>query len=368
MSASSITTIPTLSQLTIFDKLPLHRLLHIDEVCRAWGGDVKLAALARRKKLVIVQNKKDLKNLKLPPYSDCDLFRLVKEDDGSPYKGLRLGLDHHALILKDLLTLPTMAMLTWCLPNLKVIRIVQKSANYSMLLSISSLLDRYRHKLTELTVKVYFNEVLPEDFVKKNEAQTAASNFFNSFCQSLNSLTALTSLELRLKAKHYVLQLPLAVLANAPDLAAVIGRLKSLCLRLDCFEENPYHSQSGTLLCQYIEANKQLNSFYCSNMDGNSPYRSLVTAAWQKVSIHYFSSFNEAAALQTLPQYSSLLELDVTYDIDYSSMLLLMRTLATSGACHSLIHVNFWEIWFQSEDQYLSKCHLPVLPSVKVLR
>ena len=147
--------LPELSLLSLFHSLPLHYLLHIDEVCSDWGR-LKTEALRQRKELIIVNNELNLDSLKWPDNGlfwntfDKHLVQMTNEEDGSPYIKLKTGLDRHVLVANSIT--PVMCdQITTLMPKLKVLRIFKFFSIDRDLEQINRLLAFYRDQLVELT-------------------------------------------------------------------------------------------------------------------------------------------------------------------------------------------------------------------------
>ncbi|KAH9409133.1 hypothetical protein TYRP_011411 [Tyrophagus putrescentiae] len=151
LSTVMLQDLPELSLLSLFHSLPLHYLLHIDEVCSDWGR-LKTDALRQRKELIIVNDEIHLEQLEWPDNGlfwsafDRHLVKVTNEEYGSPYIKLKTGLDQHALVATSIT--PVMCdQITTLMPKLKVLRILKFFGTLRELEQINRLLAFYRDQL-----------------------------------------------------------------------------------------------------------------------------------------------------------------------------------------------------------------------------
>ena len=198
-SETTISDLPELPLLTIFDFIPLPNLLHIDEVCRIWQG-LKPAALRRRRHLIIANEPADLEQLAQP--NQKRLLRLVLEEDGTPLVKLKLRLDRHAIFIgrAQPLRSETVDKVLELLPNLKVFRYVQRYGCYEELWKVKHLLTHYRQQLVEVTICFFGAVNLAGGQRSLIEVQHGFLAMFISLLTTLNRLSALRSLELTFQA------------------------------------------------------------------------------------------------------------------------------------------------------------------------
>ncbi|KAH9406490.1 hypothetical protein TYRP_013470 [Tyrophagus putrescentiae] len=233
-STVMIQHLPELSLLSLFHSLPLHYLLHIDEVCSDWGK-LKLEALRQRKELVIVEEKYFLDKFEWPnnglfwnPFDK--LIDLVKNEDGSPYIKRKVGLDNHTLFVNSI-TCGIADQITRLMPKLKALRIYYYYLNRKELEQINRLLTFYRHQLVEVNI-CFQGEIRSSETLLK------------SLFLILKSMTALKILNLDLNPLHseYLISADLSVLS----------RLEIVILK--GIEETCFFNQ----LKQYAEGNERL--------------------------------------------------------------------------------------------------------------
>ncbi len=228
--------------LNVFSWLPLRDLVHIDEVCSAFG-ELKLVALARRRHLYIVHSQEDLARLEAPEFRAAELLQHVKEDKGDNGEGKgdvplvkrKVRLDRHALItgVGRPLTAAQLDKIVDLMPNVAVLRLV-RAETYLELWKIKCLLNCYRPQLLELTLWFLNPEgasVLRNDV--DEDIDLVCSRFeelTTSVLHSVNSLPALRSLDLNLETPSA----PLPIEVRLPIIAA--GRRTTLrTLRLRTF-------------------------------------------------------------------------------------------------------------------------------------
>ncbi|KAH9392414.1 hypothetical protein TYRP_005490 [Tyrophagus putrescentiae] len=198
---TTISDLPELPLLTIFDFIPLLNLLHIDEVCLVWKG-LKPAALCRRRHLIIADDPADLYVLNDPAFDSDSFLEKILKDDGTPLVKPLANLDRHAIFLgfnKSLQT-ATMNRLIDLLPNLKVFRYVQYSGSYDELWRVKQLLTHYRHQLIEVNIDFHGKQGFYYDRQSFVAMQCTFLAMFICLLVTLNELTALRSLELTFQA------------------------------------------------------------------------------------------------------------------------------------------------------------------------
>ncbi len=197
-TTASISDLPQLPLLTIFDYIPLVDLLHIDEVCRAWQKQ-KPEACSRRHHLIIANDQTDLALLSQSGIEPAHLPRLGGKETSSPYLKPKVRLDHNALFIgRSRLLQATLDRLLELLPNLTVFRLVQEHGSHEELSKVNQLLAHYRHQLVE--VKIWFWGELTDGEQNRAEAQLAFQQKFLSLMANLNRLTALRRLELNFQS------------------------------------------------------------------------------------------------------------------------------------------------------------------------
>lgn len=264
---SSIGHLPDLAMLSIFDNLPLLDLIHADEVCPRWRS-LKPAAFRRRKILIIVHDKSDLKAL---------------ESEIAPE--MLDGIVH-------------------LMPHLKVIRIVQLDGSYHELLKIKYLLQQYRSQLLDLSLWFWGRP-------NEETAEAIRSGFkghFASLFSTLNSMTALESLYLNLQT-HTGLGtvIPLEL--------SIAGRLKSLNVCTFCFDgqDDSDRWAFAETLQEHCEGNGNLEEIFMDNamlLESALAYGPRVSSALKEVHlkdhimVDNLDSFKEFASA-----YSNLLYL-----------------------------------------------------------
>ncbi|KAH9407332.1 hypothetical protein TYRP_012883 [Tyrophagus putrescentiae] len=205
----SISDLPELPLLTIFDYIPLPNLLHIDEVCRAWKK-LKSAACSRRRHLIIASDQVGLKLLQQP--TEINLVPVTVNN-------------HNVLFIgRSRLLQTTLKRLFKLLPNLKVLRLARQQGSHEELSKVNKLLGHYRPQLVEVTIW-FWGELTDGDF---DESQFAFHQKFLWLMASLNRLTALRSLELNFRSPPNC-----PVVLNDRQLAThclpdVVGRLTCL--------------------------------------------------------------------------------------------------------------------------------------------
>ena len=197
-TTASISDLPELPLLTIFDYVPLVDLFHIDEVCRAWQ-ELKPEACSRRRHLIIANDQTDLDVLTQPA---IESERLLPQLDGkgncSPYLELKEHSDLHALFIGHSRPLQTTVdRALELLPNLKVFRLVHQHGTHQELSKVNQLLAHYRHQLVEVTI--WFIGELTDGDQNRVKAQLAFQQMFLLLMASLNRLTALRSLDVNFK-------------------------------------------------------------------------------------------------------------------------------------------------------------------------
>ncbi len=192
-TTASISDLPQLPLLTIFEYIPLPNLLHIDEVCRAWQK-LKPEACSRRRHLIIANDQTDLSVF---TQSSIESIQMLTQLDG---KGnCSQHSDLYALFLRYSRPLQTtLDRLFELLPNLKVFRLVQQHGSHEELSKVNQLLAHYRHQLVEMSI--WFFGELTDDEINRAESQLAFQQMFLSLMASLNRLTALRSLELNFQS------------------------------------------------------------------------------------------------------------------------------------------------------------------------
>lgn len=214
--------------LNVFSWLPLRDLVHIDEVCSAFG-ELKLVALSRRRHLYIVHSQEDLARLEAPEFRAAELLQHVKEDKGDNGEGKgdvplvkrKVRLDRHALItgVGRPLTAAQLDKIVDLMPNVAVLRLV-RAETYLELWKIKCLLNCYRPQLLELTLWFLNPEgasVLRNDV--DEDIDLVCSRFeelTTSVLHSVNSLPALRSLDLNLETPSAPLpiEVPLPIAAQ----------------------------------------------------------------------------------------------------------------------------------------------------------
>ncbi len=197
-STASISDLPELPLLTIFDYVPLRNLLHIDEVCRAWQ-ELKPEACSRRRQLIIANDQKDLVTLQPSCIESILLPPLDGEGARSLYLKPKVSFDHNVLFLgRNQQLQTTLDRLFELLPNLKVFRLARQHGSSKELSKVNQLLAHYRRQLAEVTI--WFWGGLIDDDRNRAEAQLAFQQEFLSLMANLNRLTALRSLHVNFQS------------------------------------------------------------------------------------------------------------------------------------------------------------------------
>ena len=343
--------LPELSLLSLFHSLPLHYLLHIDEVCSDWGK-LKLEALRQRKELVIVEEKYFLDKFEWPnnglfwnPFDK--LIDLVKNEDGSPYIKRKVGLDNHTLFVNSI-TCGIADQITRLMPKLKALRIYYYYLNRKELEQINRLLTFYRHQLVEVNI-CFQGEIRSSETLLK------------SLFLILKSMTALKILNLDFNPLHseYLISADLSVLS----------RLEIVILK--GIEETCFFNQ----LKQYAEGNERLKILYfIFPFKPLNEYLALgprVSAAVRDVRFtetNPHATFNYDNFKRFTQQYINLQHLRVWFD--NISLVQLTKALATS--CKKLVCLTvksrFDEMALSELENSLPVDLLPVLPSLKILK
>lgn len=357
---SSIQELPELALLTIFDNIPLLDLIHIDEVCVRFG-ELKSAALNRRKHLIIVNDESDLKALDNPNNS-FDMLRSVKNDDGSPFCKIKVRLDRHALYASEITPL-LLDNIVEKLPNLKVIRVIQLDGSYNELWKIKYLLQQYRTQLVDVTVWFWGNFNNEDLDVVRN----GFKSMFVSLMHTLNSMKALTGLQLNF-------QTPMALKVSIPFELSIASRLKVLNVRTYGFSGADV-SDSLVLeqtFKQYCEINESLEEVYMENpmqLATALSYGPRVSAAIREVHLdnHLLAAdcenFKKFGA-----QYFNII--DLTISVATISMDKIAKALAP---CTQLVHLALNANFDEGQGPVVpanktKPDKLTVLPNVKSLR
>ena len=239
-TTASISDLPQLPLLTIFDYIPLVDLLHIDEVCRVWK-EQKPAACSRRRQLIIASDQADLTLLVPHRLESIRLPRLGSKNISSDLKPKVTSFDLHAFFIgHSRLLQATLDRLFKLLPNLTVFRLVQQHGSHDELSKVNQLLAHYRNQLVEVTI--WFWGELTKGERNRAEKQLAFQQMFLALMASLNRLTELRSLELNFQSP-----LNCPVVLNDRQLAThclpdVANRLKWLkfCTRLELSNSNNF--------------------------------------------------------------------------------------------------------------------------------
>lgn len=358
-SAVMFQNLPELSLLSLFHSLPLHYLLHIDEVCSDWVR-LKTEALRERKELIIVKDKSDLNELKHPnnrfyhKIYDIMLCNMKNEKDGSPYHKLIVCLDQHALYTKSIS--PVMFdQITKLLPKLKVLRISRSNCSFSELEQVTQLLTFYRYQLVEVTIIFCLHN---KKQIWKNSDHNSE---FTMFFSALNNMTVLTNLKLCLGLSQFSYKYDF-------DLTA-LSRLKTFNLGCGFDKENVFNQ-----LKQYAEGNEQfevLHSQFGMYVNEAISFGPRVSSAMKSVEIYEklfltrnFDMFKRFAQQCVNLQFLQIELADV-------SIFQLTETLALS--CKKIVFL-FVSVKYNDElaisvlENNQPMDMLPVLPSVKVLR
>ena len=255
-TTASISDLPQLPLLTIFDYIPLPNLLHTDEVCRAWK-ELKPEACSRRRHLIIANGETDLETLQPSCIESIRLPRLDGEETNSSYLKPKVRFDHNALFIGHSRPLQTILdRVLELMPNLKVFRLVQQHGSPKELSKVNQLLTHYRHQLVE--VKIFFkgdaNVIQRRESSRVEVLQHSYRLMFLSLMASLNRLTALRSLELTFRPPP---DCPVVLddrQVAAHCLSDVAGRLKSLDLytRFEFGSDNSYNLKSDIRLLKQV--------------------------------------------------------------------------------------------------------------------
>lgn len=352
--------LPELSLLSLFHSLPLHYLLHIDEVCRDWSR-LKTEALRQRKELIIVSHEIHLDPLKWPDNGlfwsifDRHLAQVKNEEDGSPYIKLKTGLDRHVLPAYSI-TLFIFDQITTLMPKLKVLRIIQFDCTFSELKQINRLLTFYRSQLVELTL--CFQWGIGDIILEENP--------FTPLFSALNSMTVLKSLKLFLSPPYNPLIGSRVSIAIA-DLSVLI-RLKIVVLY--CGRELFNLSNQ---LKKYAEENERLEKLffpYTLTLNKFLAFGPRVSAAMRDVRLqgHFSATLNYDNFQRFAQQYANLQRLEVPF----VNVLFVQLTEALAISCKKLAYLNVKTKYDEMAVSELKNNQpldgLPVLPSLKVLK
>ncbi len=346
--------LPELSLLSLFHSLPLHYLLHIDEVCSDWGR-LKTDALRQRKELIIVNDEIHLEQLEWPDNGlfwsafDRHLVKVTNEEYGSPYIKLKTGLDQHALVANSIT--PVMCdQITTLMPKLKVLRILKFFGTLRELEQINRLLAFYRDQLVELTIcfQLWTSDIIVE------------KNALMSLFSTINSMTVLKSLKLFLCPPSNLLKFQI-------DLS-VLSRLKIVVL--DCnIRKTIYFNQ----LKKYAEGNKCLEKLYFPFALTPNEFLAFgprVSAAMRDVRFrgHFSATLNYDNFQRFAQQYANLQRLEVPFV--NVSFVQLTEALATSckKLAYLIVRTTYDEMAVSELENNQPLDGLPVLPSLKVLK
>lgn len=354
---SSIEDLPDLTVLTIFDNLPLLDLFHIDEVCVCWQ-QLKSAALARRKHLIIVSNESHLECLE-DPDGGFDLFRFVKNDDGSPYRKIKVRLDRHALYAIEITPMMVDKIIEK-MPNLKVIRIIYTDCNFNELWKVKYLLHHYRHQLVEVTIWFWDNS--------ENEYfevfYSAFKSMVVSLIHTLNNMKNLKSLDFNIQSFSN-LSVPISV-----DLS-IAKRLKKLSVRtfgITGEDVNDSFLLKKTLE-QYCETNENLEALYLENpmpLETALLYGPRVSSATKLVNIEYPVTSKDYKTFKKVGRQFANLQF-LLIDIADVSIAKIAKALAP---CRELVHLTVYANANEHPGILANEVKpdkLTVLPSVKAL-
>ncbi|KAH9409005.1 hypothetical protein TYRP_011278 [Tyrophagus putrescentiae] len=354
-TTTTIQDLPELTLLTLFDKLTLSELLHIDEVCKDWGGQLKREAHLRRKHLVIVKDKTDM--LVLERANNCvnslspKMLHHVrkfegdekKEDKENDNRGrwthnfrLLVRLDRHALFTANL-TPSRVDGLIRHLPNLTTLRIVRYTGSLEELRQIIRLLTAFAHQLLEVTLVFFGHYPQPpaaEEVVVERDQHYRFLRQFTLLFGALNRLPALRSLKLLLEGP-FTLSGPLRFID-----------LGDLCARLTTF--NLYAGtlvDVASLLKQFAERSPCLQELLCIDrldLETLLSFGPRVVAAMRQAYIEDCLSYEEhfADLGRFGLRYAHLQEL--TVHLDGLSIWQLAQALAPS--CKALVSLLIWDL------------------------
>ena len=393
-TTASISDLPQLPLLTIFDYIPLRNLLHIDEVCRAWQK-LKPEACSRRRHLIIANGETDLETLQPSCIESIRLPRLDGEETNSSYLKPKVRFDYNALFIGHSRPLQvTLYKLLELMPNLTVFHLVQQHGSSKELSKVNQLLAHYRHQLVEVTI--WFWGELTDDEQTHAEAQLTFQQMFLSLMTSLNRLTALRSLHVNFQSPpNCPVVLDDRQLANH-CLSDVVGRLTCLKFRtrLELSNSNNSFAADARLLEQILfrmrdgegadkavvgesaklkqQPKKQKNlELYVSGTPltlrtlislGPGP----VAAGLRTVEIGgVFSAYKKAEykALARFARQSPHLQA-LTIHVKSSSIHRLVESLVS---LQELVYLNICCLQVFSPPENVNIDQLPVLPSVKLL-
>ncbi len=351
--------LPELSLLSLFHSLPLHYLLHIDEVCSDWVR-LKTEALCERKELIIVEDKFDLKKFTQPNNSFYyDVFdklhcNVKNEKDGSPYYKLRVCLDQHALYAK--LISPIMSdQITKLLPKLKVLRIFRPICSFSELEQIIQLLTFYRHQLIEVTIIFsLYNK-------KRKWENSDYTSKFTMFFSALNNMTVLTSLKLSMGGTQYSYKYDF-------DLN-VLSRLKTFNLNYG-FEKKNVVNQ----LKQYAEGNKRieiLHLLFDIHLNDALSFGPRVSSAMK--SVHLYEKLSLTQNFENFKRFAQQFVNLQFLRVELADVSFAQLTEALALSCKKIVYLFVFvkynnEIDISALENNQPMDMLPVLPSIKVLR
>ncbi len=388
MTTTTIQDLPELTLLALFDQLTMSELLHIDEVCKDWGGRLKREALLRRKHLFIGEDPIDL--MVLDPantYVDSLSQRMLdhvrkfeveekEEDKENDNRGRWMRLDRHALFTATL-TPHRVDGIIRHLPNLTTLHIVRPAGSLEELQQIIRLLTAFAHQLLEVTLifSGHYPQPPPaaeEEPVVERDQHYCFLRQFTLLFRALNRLPALRSLKLLLEGR-FTLSGPLRFID-----------LGDLCARLTTF--NLYAGtlvDVASLLKQFAEPSRRLQELRCVDpldLETHLSFGPRVAAAMRQACVEDGLSYEEhfADLGRFGLRYAHLQEL--TVHLDGLTIWQLAQALAPS--CKALVSLHIWDEEEEEEEEMKvegndgppppapeNQCRQPpVMPSLKALQ
>ena len=257
-SKTTILDLPQKLLLLIFDNIPLTHLRSIDEVCRAWAV-LKVEALRRREQLFLVYDDYDLMVTATPNFLDPSLS-LVKNDDGSNYFKFDESLTRHTFYIDSQISSIMVDKVVELFPNLKELTISQTLGTVAELWKIKFLLHHYRLQLEHVNIRFISERADDLEGTDLNSVRAEYQSLFASLFTTLNSMTALATLQMKLTLNEG-LKAPIKV-----DLS-VASQLKKLTVYTDGFsgtDDLDVDALQDTYE-QYAEESEQLQALYTAN-------------------------------------------------------------------------------------------------------
>ncbi|KAH9407249.1 hypothetical protein TYRP_012799 [Tyrophagus putrescentiae] len=368
-SKTTILDLPQKLLLLIFDNIPLTHLRSIDEVCRAWAV-LKVEALRRREQLFLVYDDYDLMVTATPNFLDPSLS-LVKNDDGSNYFKFDESLTRHTFYIDSQISSIMVDKVVELFPNLKELTISQTLGSVAELWKIKFLLHHYRLQLEHVNIRFISERADDLEGTDLNSVRAEYQSLFASLFTTLNSMTALATLQMKLTLNEG-LKAPIKV-----DLS-VASQLKKLTVYTDGFsgtDDLDVDALQDTYE-QYAEESEQLQALYTANplsLDCILYFGPRVSLALRLLNImdelteelyeDFEDLFYQCPNIEDL--FIGLLGVSITR---------LVQALAPN--CKNLVRLGI-QIWDSEEEA--DGCavqlkdaspvdQLPVLPSVKSLR